>query len=739
MKYTRYVLPILVLVILLTGAFPVSAHGYIVRSIPEDRSSLERPPARLQYWFSEALEPNFSGINLRNDRGDILAEGSVSESDDTLLTLRVPQDLADGAYIVELRPAFASDGHVVIESRVFFVGEEVGGIESQAASDQALPLEIIWKALLINTSYLLFGTVMLYTFVLVPVWGNEQYPQGLLPPRVMRRLNILIFGGLVFAGYANIVGLMQQTMVFFGTSLDLVLAGNLWNVVRIGSRFGDVWNFRMLVLLVVLIMHIASIYYRAKFPKFVRSFWTANTYLLALLIGAQAVNSHAAGSLIMPWNAMLMHWLHAISVAFWVGGILALALVLPVALQPYEGEARWQALRPIMRRFSRYVVGAVLLVITSGIYSASNWFFSVDDYLSSYGTAMSYKLAMVVLLLFVGLLHHVALRPHLLEKFPLNRLVTWAKGFGVSLRIEALVAIFTLVLAAMLSSTPVPEPDFLTQDIETPTANQRVGDYEVQMTIAPGAPAINSVDLAVRRNVLLIDDVSIQVQFVLPSRDQRSAWLSAELVAQGLYTIVDDSIDATGEWLTLVDITEADGRLTRMVFAWDISDSASVLESVAPSWINILAAFATLAGVIYVMLPALRRLSSQMNWSVTNIVISLGVIIMTIVILVASTLYLEYQSEQLLLAQNPPPQIVNTVLPDMGSIASGGALLQTDCPMWSDDEALNALTGRLSSLRDEDLFAITQEGWRDLPACDDSLTTTQRWHIVNYLRTLRRN
>lgn len=739
MKYTRYVLPILVLVILLTGAFPVSAHGYIVRSIPEDRSSLERPPARLQYWFSEALEPNFSGINLRNDRGDILAEGSVSESDDTLLTLRVPQDLADGAYIVELRPAFASDGHVVIESRVFFVGEEVGGIESQAASDQALPLEIIWKALLINTSYLLFGTVMLYTFVLVPVWGNEQYPQGLLPPRVMRRLNILIFGGLFFAGYANIVGLMQQTMVFFGTSLDLVLAGNLWNVVRIGSRFGDVWNFRMLVLLVVLIMHIASIYYRAKFPKFVRSFWTANTYLLALLIGAQAVNSHAAGSLIMPWNAMLMHWLHAISVAFWVGGILALALVLPVALQPYEGEARWQALRPIMRRFSRYVVGAVLLVITSGIYSASNWFFSVDDYLSSYGTAMSYKLAMVVLLLFVGLLHHVALRPHLLEKFPLNRLVTWAKGFGVSLRIEALVAIFTLVLAAMLSSTPVPEPDFLTQDIETPTANQRVGDYEVQMTIAPGAPAINSVDLAVRRNVLLIDDVSIQVQFVLPSRDQRSAWLSAELVAQGLYTIVDDSIDATGEWLTLVDITDAEGRLTRMVFAWDISDSASVLESVAPSWINILAALATLAGVIYVMLPALRRLSAQMNWSATNIVISLGVILMTVIILVASTLYLEYQSEQLLLAQNPPPQIVNTVLPDMGSIASGGALLQTDCPMWSDDEALNALTGRLNSLRDEDLFAITQEGWRDLPACDDSLTTTQRWHIVNYLRTLRRN
>jgi putative copper export protein len=62
-----------------------------------------------------------------------------------------------------------------------------------------------------------------------------------------------------------------------------------------------------------------------------------------LLIGAQAVNSHAAGSLVMPWNAILVHWLHALSVAFWVGGIIALTFVLPVAMRPYEGDARWQA------------------------------------------------------------------------------------------------------------------------------------------------------------------------------------------------------------------------------------------------------------------------------------------------------------------------------------------------------------------------------------------------------------
>ncbi|MEL6310041.1 MAG: copper resistance protein CopC, partial [Chloroflexota bacterium] len=341
-------LPLLLLSLFFVHVMPTDAHGYIVRSIPEDRSTLERAPARLQYWFSEALEPDFSEINLRDDRGDILASGGVSEQDNTLLTVQVPQDLPDGAYIVELRPAFASDGHVVAESRVFFVGEEVGGIQSIAASDTPEPLEIVWKMLFFNASYLLFGTAMLYTFVLVPVWGNNRYPQGLLPPRVMRRLNIIMLGAIFLAAYANVMGLFQQTMVFFNTSLDLVLSGGLWNVVRIGSRFGDVWHFRMLMLLIILIMQGASMFYAERFPRFVRSFWTANTYAIALLLGAQAVNSHAAGSLVMPWNALMVHWLHAISVAFWVGGILALVLVLPVALRPYDDETRWQALRPLM-------------------------------------------------------------------------------------------------------------------------------------------------------------------------------------------------------------------------------------------------------------------------------------------------------------------------------------------------------------------------------------------------------
>src|SRR5690349_24537393 len=108
---SKRVLFFLIGLILFSGV-SVSAHGYLIRSIPEDRTQLERPPARLQYWFSETLESQFSELLLRDDRGNVLAEGGVDTQDKSLLTLQVPQDLPDGAYIVELRPAFAGDGHV---------------------------------------------------------------------------------------------------------------------------------------------------------------------------------------------------------------------------------------------------------------------------------------------------------------------------------------------------------------------------------------------------------------------------------------------------------------------------------------------------------------------------------------------------------------------------------------------------------------------------------------------------
>ena len=149
---------------------------------------------------------------------------------------------------------------------------------------------------------------------------------------------------LAFA--ASLLALMQQTMVFFNADIGQVIQQNLWQVVLIGSRFGDVWTFRVVLLIFCAILIFVAEYYRELMPQLAAGIWKGMPWLGALFIGLSIVTSHAAGSLVMPWVAIAVDWIHALAVAFWLGGALALTLLLPPALAPYDGERRRQALRP---------------------------------------------------------------------------------------------------------------------------------------------------------------------------------------------------------------------------------------------------------------------------------------------------------------------------------------------------------------------------------------------------------
>ena len=45
------------LIILLLAPSTVSAHAYLVKSVPAQRAVLFRAPAKIQLWFNERLEP----------------------------------------------------------------------------------------------------------------------------------------------------------------------------------------------------------------------------------------------------------------------------------------------------------------------------------------------------------------------------------------------------------------------------------------------------------------------------------------------------------------------------------------------------------------------------------------------------------------------------------------------------------------------------------------------------------
>lgn len=714
----------------------MSAHGYILRSVPENRAVLERPPTRLQYWFSEALEPNFSTIVLRDQTGAVLAEGAVDADNPSLMALRVPAGLPDGAYVVDLRPAFASDGHVVAESRVFFVGEEVGGVSGSSGGYEVLPLEVAWRVLLMAATLLLFGAFVVYSYVLVPAWGSDEFRAGLLPPRVMRRLNVIVIGAIGAAFAANILALLQQSMVFFNTGLTEVITQNLWSLVRIGSRFGDVWNIRMLLLLAVALLHGGMLYYRDRFPQFIRPFWNANVWMLALIVGSFSITAHAAGSLLWPWVAVFVDWLHALAVGAWVGGLAALVLVLPVALRPYEEDTRRQALLAVLRRFSRLALGALVLVIATGIYSASNWLYAPAELTeTAWGGALTVKMLLVVGLMLLGLLHHVSSNPQRFHQWSV-RLERVSQLF-LTLRLEVVVALVVLVAVAALAATPVPEPEFLGESLTAPDAIQIVGDYDIRMIISPGGPGVNTYDTVLERDGQPVTMADVKVRLINPSRDWRSPWYAAESADSGIYVTAGGDISSEGNWLAVYDITPVEGETIRAVFDWQISSDAAIIESRDPNLLNIAALVAMIVVCLWLLYPLLLRLYHWLDWRPASIAAGGSAILATLVFIGLAVVMARQSELTYAEAVNPPPSIVNTVLPDSQSLARGQDLYTASCPNWQEsrrDWAL--LTERMDRMRDENLYTIVEAGWQDLAPCAAVLEAHQRWDVVNYLRTL---
>ncbi|MEZ4667639.1 MAG: CopD family protein [Anaerolineae bacterium] len=722
--------------LILGGIRPALAHGYIIRSIPEDRAILQYSPTRLQYWFSEALEARFTSLEVRDQNGTTVATGGVDRDNNALLSARLPRNLPDSVYIVDMRVAFSSDGHVIAQTRTFVVGQAVGDVAAGELNSQVNGLEVIWRVLVISSTMLLFGTFVIYQAILIPAWGNTAYHAGLLPSRVMRRLSLIILIALIISFIGNVVAILQQTMSFFDTGLEQVISQNLWSVTRVGTRFGDLWNGRMLLLGLVSLLFALSRRWNEEHPKTVRPFWIANVWVMALVIGTLSAGSHATGSLTLIWVAIFNDWLHALAVGAWVGGLGALVLIIPTALAPYKDDERRLALLAVLRRYSRLAAACLVIVIATGLYSAVNWIYSPPDITNTdFGRALLLKLLLVGGLVFMGTMHHMAVRPERYQRW--QQLTKRFSRFCSSLRLEALLALGTLAAVGLLSATPVPIPYFIQDSIPAPSATQTLDNLSVNLTITPGGTGTNTYDLAIARGGLSLNDATIRLQMVNPERDQRSKWVEVENASEGLYVGVGDEINRTGKWWTLVDVTSVEGSIKRFAFVWDVTDTATIQSSQPPRIQHIVGLMMVLAALGYVVYPSAKRIYRRLDLNPVNVTILIATLVATILLSAVGFIVIQNAQNQFESTLNPLPQIVNSVLPDEASLIIGQKLYQQYCTDWQNIN-LNGFIERLPRTRDEQIFATTRDGGADVPACNKILSEMQRWDLVNYIRTFER-
>src|SRR5436309_3056503 len=110
-----------VLVALTPGA--VSAHAFLDHAVPAVGATIMASPATLQLFFSEPIEPRFSGIELATAAGRPVATGAAAldPRNPAALVLRLPP-LMPGRYRVSWH-VVSADTHRTEGSYEFSVGQ----------------------------------------------------------------------------------------------------------------------------------------------------------------------------------------------------------------------------------------------------------------------------------------------------------------------------------------------------------------------------------------------------------------------------------------------------------------------------------------------------------------------------------------------------------------------------------------------------------------------------------------
>lgn len=407
-------LPLLVLLLLL-GSGPAFAHAVLVEAAPEDGQRLSAAPAEVRLTFNEPISP--VSVRVLDAAGTVVAgpDGMVAAGAE--LHLPLPAGLPQGRYLVSYRIT-SIDAHPVAGSIAFGVGVAAEGsppgtaMAAGAGWRVAAPL----ARFLADLGLLVAAGLGLFSAYLI---GRED---GELRSRLAGRRRLAAGIGIA----ATVLGLPIQGGLLGDLPLASLLGAEPWQL-GFASTTGRSATLAVLGALLLL-------------PRTAR--W--RTPLAVLAIAASFAASGHAAAAPPRWLAVPAVMLHALGIAYWLGGLVGLEAALA------RGPLRRVTLT--VRRFAGIAVPAVLgLLMAGGIVAV----LQVRDphalIGTGYGLLLLLKLALVAMLLALALYNNRWLTPRLRRGDG-----SAAAAMRGSVRAELICGVLILLVTVTLGRTPPP-------------------------------------------------------------------------------------------------------------------------------------------------------------------------------------------------------------------------------------------------------------------------------------------
>lgn len=496
------------------------AHASLTGAVPPDGAVVGAPPKILSLSFSEPVSPLVLKL-IRPDSQATPLDDFVLR--DTTLDITTPGGLTAGTHVLSWR-VVSEDGHPVAGSMIFSIGAPSDGPRVKGAPVDWPVRSVLWLARIAMYVGLFFGI------------GGVFVTRWLMSGKKPRLVGSATLLGLV----ATALSLGLQGLDALGAPLAAFFDPAVWKA-GLATSFGATAAVLSAgFCLAVVAAHTGS------------ALLGRAASLAALLAGSGALALSGHASAASPqWLTRPAVFIHAITIALWIGALLPLGAAL-------RGDPA--AGRQALGRFSRLIPLCVALLVLAGLLLAVIQVGAPGALLSTaYGKVHLVKGALLVVLF--GL---VAVNRWMLTGPAVHGDCKAVRRLRKSIAIEILIVVTVLAAASAWRFTPPPRALAVTA-AQPASVHIHTDKAMAQVAVTPG----HAGPVAISAAILSPDFSPLaakEVTFVL-SNDQAAIEpmrRKAALQADGTWLASDVVIPLAGQWRLRIDILVSDFELLRL-------------------------------------------------------------------------------------------------------------------------------------------------------------------------------
>lgn len=582
----------------------VSAHAKLIKSSPAPSSVVGNAPTQVQLWFDEAVELNFSEVQVVDSKKQRVDTGELQPVAGDPNSVIVPlKPTGDGTYNVIWKILSATDGHITRGVFAFGVGNTAGVVIAPVDGTQAAPSElsplsavIRWVSLLAMLA--LLGGFVFRFYLLEPSLQHIEVAHEVRAVKTAKKvartrwhqLTLLAFV-LFFAGNVAEVAVQANTV-----------AGNVsfasLQAILLGSRFGQLWFLRVgIIAACAVVLWLES--RRGKLPQL-------DLILIVLAniaLFTRSLNSHSAagGNFSLP---VISDWLHLFGVAVWVGGLCYFAWLMPFVWRALEPKARSAWIAHIIPQFSILGLCSTIVIALTGIYNTTQQIPALDILTTrvvpsvqevtqgTYSETLLIKVGFFAVMIGFGALNLLFLSPRF-RRFihePEKSAGLFSR-FRLTVGAEVLLGLSAIFLAGMLtlSVPPRSEPTQDTSPLAQAQPNRPVlfvgypaDAVQVQLEIGPkpDAPTLFTARVTDKQGKALTDLQRVIFNFMYLNEDTGAQNVNAEARGENQYAVEGDYLPLDGMWRIRVTVRRQGLEDQAVDFAYYIEPATPI--STAP-------------------------------------------------------------------------------------------------------------------------------------------------------------